>query len=161
MWCNQSWQICTKLCWMASKYAQKINEQMQMYHTQAQHAAQQQVKAKQHVEEDVGCMRHSPHIQFQAYLYLSHLYIVHTHGLGFALSVPFATSFAPVPHLHIPIHVLILTLLMLLLLLLAPASPFAFAPACLRTPAHPLQDAQVDQICLTTSSCFLTYRLQG
>ena len=119
---------------------------MQMYHNQAQYEVQQQVKAKQHFKEDVGCMQHSPHIQFQAYLYLLHLYIVHTHGLGFTLSVSFATSFTPVPHLHVPIHVLILTLLMLLLL--TPASPFALAPACRLTPATPLQDAQVDQICL-------------
>lgn len=37
----------------------QTNEQIQMYHNQAQYAVQQQVKAKQHFEEDIGCMQHS------------------------------------------------------------------------------------------------------
>ncbi len=65
MWCNYSWQICTqclRLCWMVSKNkhrTKQTNEQIQMYHNQAQYAVQQQVKAKQHFEEDIGCMQHS------------------------------------------------------------------------------------------------------
>ena len=62
MWCNQPLQICTKLCSMASKnthQTKQTNEQMQMYHNQAQYAVQQQVKAKQRFEEETGCLHHS------------------------------------------------------------------------------------------------------
>ena len=54
MWCNQSWQICTKLCWMAKMHTKQNKPMSKCICTIPRRSI-----GESNFDEDVGCMQHS------------------------------------------------------------------------------------------------------